>query len=157
MKKDVGIFSFGYWGWGNRVPEMKRLYAKHNNGLRGRGIKWVDVRIRRSVRAKGFNGVTPERLLGKGNYVWIREFGNENILKGKDGVKILDFDGGFERLTKEVGDCRKRNLDLVLFCSCDHNQCHRFTLIKRLKRRRIASARVYGEYPHGENTPYMPG
>src|SRR5262245_11427263 len=61
LKREVGIFSFGYWGWGSRVPELKRRFLRYNNDTRSRGIIWVDIRIWRAARAKGFNGHNPER------------------------------------------------------------------------------------------------
>lgn len=144
----MGIYSFGYWGWGSRVPELRRRFLKHNQNTRGRGILWVDIRIRRNVRAKGFNGDNPERLLGKCNYVWLPDFGNEDILSGGTGVKIRNYQAGFHQLCEAVNRAKKANADLILFCACPNvSECHRNNVMRWLKKRRISGAKVYGEFP----------
>jgi hypothetical protein len=148
MKLEVGIFSFGYWDWGSRVKELRRRFLKYNKNSRGRGILWVDIRIRRNVRAKGFNGDKPQQLLGKRNYVWLQDFGNEDILNHRAGVKIRNYEEGFRQLRELVRRAKTSKNDLILFCSCEClSECHRNNVMKWLKKRRISGAKVYGEFP----------
>ena len=152
MKQEVGIFSFGYWGWGSRVKELKRSFLKFNKTTRGRGILWVDIRIRRNVRAKGFNGDKTEELFGAHSYVWMKDFGNVNILDGRNGVTIKNYQAGFSQLCEVVKKAKRQNLDLILFCACECvSECHRNNVMRWLKQKRISGAKVYGEFPAGIN------
>lgn len=146
MKREVGIFSFGYWGWGNRVPELRRRFLEYNKRTRGRGIVWVDIRIQRNVRAKGFRGRNVENSLGKQNYEWLRYFGN--VLVGEGAIRIWSYRQGLEQLHGIVKKASKANNDLILFCACKPDtRCHRFTVMNWLRQRTIRGAKVYGEFP----------
>ena len=51
------IFTFGYYGWGNHTPQ---LIEAVDVVKRSRGFEpplFVDIRVRRTVRAKGFQGM----------------------------------------------------------------------------------------------------
>jgi hypothetical protein len=148
MNNKIGIFSFGYWGWGNRVPELRRTFLQHNKAYRGRGLIWVDIRIRRTVRAAGFNGDTPRKLLGPGSYVWLRNFGNTQILNGQCGVQIKNYKDGFKEFQQKVlAKAKRRNSDTILFCACENlSQCHRNNVMNWLKRQKIKGAKVHGEF-----------
>src|SRR4051812_37308468 len=81
------LFSFGYSGWGNST---KQLVQAVDAVERSRGFRppiFVDTRIRRSVRAIGFQEKTFEKLLGSTRYHWMKELGNKQIVTGK-GPKI---------------------------------------------------------------------
>ena len=57
------VFSWGYFGWGNATGQLVRA-ADAVERDRGFGSPvFVDIRIRRSVRAVGFNGSAFEELL----------------------------------------------------------------------------------------------
>ena len=59
MRK-ITLFSFGYYGWGNWTP---KLVEAADAIERCRGFRppiFVDIRIRRNVRAVGFNGTAFE-------------------------------------------------------------------------------------------------
>src|SRR5947209_4600579 len=76
----VTLFSFGYHGWGNATPRLVELVDAVE---RSRGFAppmFVDIRIRRSVRAAGFNGPAFERLLGPERHRWMSSLGNRHIL-----------------------------------------------------------------------------
>ena len=145
MKESVGVFSFGYWGWGSRVPEMHRRALQVNREARGRGIKWVDLRIRRNVRAKGFNGKAPEQLLGKA-YSWIPALGNVRVLLRRSGIEIHDFDRGLALFVAEIEMAQRERTDLVVFCACKlPGECHRTTVIRRLRRKIPPGVQLLGE------------
>lgn len=151
MNRDVGIFSFGYWGWGNRVKKLKRESLKHNWQSRGRGLVWVDIRLHRNVRAKGFNGDTPRRLLGAENYAWIRDLGNVKIKGNEDAVKIRDYENGLVALRAVVEGAAAKKSDLILFCACEfRSYCHRKHVMNWLKNKRIPGAKVYGEFDYDD-------
>ena len=60
------IFTWGYYGWGNHTPQLVEAVDAVE---RSRGFEppiFVDIRIRRTVRAKGFQGNAFEKLLGPG-------------------------------------------------------------------------------------------
>src|SRR5262249_25739748 len=84
---DITLLTFGYDGWGNHTPEL----IKAVNAIeRSRGFKppiFVDIRIRRTVRAKGFQGNAFGELLGKSRHHWMKSLGNERIVK-KTGPRI---------------------------------------------------------------------
>jgi hypothetical protein len=60
---------------------------------RKRGFKppiFVDIRLRRNVRAKGFSGDAFERVLGAARYQHMPRLGNKSIVTGKSGIQIAD-------------------------------------------------------------------
>ena len=116
MSKNVGIFSFGYWGFGGDVQGLKQRFLRFNENTRGRGLLWIDLRISRSVRSVGFTGDAPRDAFGKRNYMWIKAFGNQRVRKRKDGVEIADYEAGFAELLKAIDQARRSEtrLDFVL-------------------------------------------
>jgi hypothetical protein len=69
------IFSFGYYGWGNHTPELVEAVDAVEADRGFEPPLFVDIRIRRSVRAVGFTGPAFERLLGPGRHRWMRSLG----------------------------------------------------------------------------------
>jgi hypothetical protein len=135
MKKPM-LYTFGYHGWGNQVPLMKKSFIKQNMTVRGRSLRWIDTRIRRSVRANGFNGKRTEELLGVKHYAWIPEFGNSALDAG--GIRIADFKNGVKRFEQEIEDAQSNNMDIILFCHCeDYDDCHRKKLIELIAKHPI--------------------
>lgn len=62
------LFTFGYWGWGSATGELIRAI---DSAERKKGFSppvFFDIRLKRSVRAKGFRDDAFERLLPKGRY-----------------------------------------------------------------------------------------
>ncbi len=125
------IYLFGYDGWGPHVELMRDTFIKHNNLVRGRGLKWIDTRLRRNVRAPGFRDDMPERLLGKEHYVWINDFGNLAIAEG-GALRIKDIKKGLTQLLSELRQAEKDNYDLMMFCQCDSPDCHRYTVADKI-------------------------
>ena len=59
------LFSWGYYGWGNHTPNLVEAVDAVETSRGFEPPIFVDVRIRRSVRAAGFKGPAFERLLGE--------------------------------------------------------------------------------------------
>jgi hypothetical protein len=76
------LFTWGYYGWGNHTPQ---LVSAVDAVERSRGFEpplFVDIRIRRTVRAKGFQGNAFGRLLGQDRHRWMKSLGNKFIETG---------------------------------------------------------------------------
>ena len=59
------LFSWGYYGWGNHTQNLVEAVDAVEASRGFEPPFFVDVRIRRSVRAAGFNGPAFENLLGQ--------------------------------------------------------------------------------------------
>jgi hypothetical protein len=73
------LFTWGYHGWGNVTPQLVEAVDAVE---RSRGFEppiFVDIRIRRTVRAKGFQGSSFEKLLGPNRHRWMKSLGNSAI------------------------------------------------------------------------------
>lgn len=125
------LFSFGYAGWGNATQVLVQAVDAVE---RERGFLppiFVDTRIRRSVRAAGFQGSTFEQFLGAERHVWLRRLGNLRILsRSGPEFQIADPSAVDDLLTlaEQAADARRR---VIFFCSCrwariqGRTACHR--------------------------------
>lgn len=108
---------------------MMRSFIKQNKAVRGRGLRWVDIRFNRTVRAEGFTTGSPF-LKKKRFYRYIKELGNKAVYEGD--IVINDPKEGFKRLREEINAAKKDGVDLILFCHCkEYVDCHRKTVAKR--------------------------
>ena len=83
----IQLFTFGYYGWGNSTHQLVQAVDAVE---RARGFKppiFVDIRIRRAVRAPGFNGPAFENLLSEKRHWWLKELGNRQIIT-RSGTRI---------------------------------------------------------------------
>jgi hypothetical protein len=84
----VTVFSWGYWGWGNATQELAKAF---NLAEKARGFEppiFIDCRLRRQGRAKGFV-VDAFRLEGgEDRYRWLVDLGNVEFVKGCMGGRI---------------------------------------------------------------------
>src|SRR4051794_14123672 len=81
------MFTWGYDGWGSSTCELKQAVDAVE---RERGYAppyFVDIRLRRNVRAAGFRDSAFENLLGQSRYRWMRSLGNRGILN-KGGPRL---------------------------------------------------------------------
>jgi hypothetical protein len=118
---------------------------------------FVDIRIRRSVRAAGFTGPAFERLLGSGRHRWMASLGNRYIeTKTGPHIQIADPLAADELLDLAVEAARQKRR-LLFFCSCQWPRyegkigCHRTTvarLILKAAKNRRKQLRVV-EWPGG--------
>jgi len=87
MKK-LSMFSWGFAGWGNATPQ---LIAAVDAAERKRGFNppiFVDIRFKRTGRAKGFKDHTFEDLLGWRRYRWMPTLGSSAIVTRKRKTTI---------------------------------------------------------------------
>jgi hypothetical protein len=154
----ITLFSWGYYGWGNHTPQLVKAVDAAETGRGFEPPIFVDIRIRRSVRAAGFTGPAFEKLLGSKRHRWMKSLGNKfietrtgptiQIAKPQAAEELLD-------LAVELGKTKQR---LLFFCSCQWPKCdgeiacHRCTvtgLVLAAANRRKVPVEVV-EWPGGE-------
>jgi hypothetical protein len=86
----LSIFSFGYYGWGNHTPELVEAVDAVEADRGFEPPLFVDIRIRRSVRAAGFTGPAFERLLGPDRHRWMKSQGIR-LLSVRECVSVRKF------------------------------------------------------------------
>ena len=152
------IFSWGYYGWGNHTP---KLIAAVDAVEKSRGFEppmFVDIRIRRSVRASGFNGTNFENLLGKCRHRWMKSLGNKRIISREGPAIQISKPAAAKELLDLAQSAAIENRRLIYFCGCPWPSwngeiaCHRAVVSKLL----LETARKEGvkiqviEWPGGE-------
>lgn len=155
--RPVTLFSWGYYGWGNST---KQLVQAVDAVEKSRGFKppiFVDVRIRRSVRAPGFRERAFEKLLGPDRYRWIRDLGNESIITHAERMKIRNPNAATE-LLQLASEANERKRRVIFYCGCQFPMsgrkrvCHRTLVadlvLKSAKVQQVAVEVV--EWPGGE-------
>jgi hypothetical protein len=152
------IFTLGYYGWGNHTPQLVEAV----DGVeRSRGFEpplFVDVRIRRTVRAKGFQGNAFEKLLGQDRHRWMKSLGNKFIqTRTGPNIQIAEPGAASELLDLAI-DSASRKQRLLFFCSCQWPRedgeihCHRATvaeLVLAAAKKRAVPVEIV-EWPGGE-------
>lgn len=112
------LFTWGYYGWGNHTPQLVKAVDAVEASRGFQPPVFVDIRIRRAVRAKGFQGSKFEELLGQDRYRWMKSLGNEQIVK-KSGPAIQIADpSAAEELLDLALEMAKQKRRLLFFCSC---------------------------------------
>src|ERR1035438_4748843 len=109
------LFTWGYYGWGNYTPQLvQAVDAVETN----RGFElpiFVDIRIRRNVRAKGFVGSAFEKLLGPSRHRWMKSLGNK-FIQTRTGPNIQIADpGATDPLLDLAIDLDQRKQRLLFF------------------------------------------
>jgi hypothetical protein len=128
------LFTWGYYGWGNHTPNLLEAVDAVEVS---RGYKppfFVDIRIRRSVRAAGFTGPAFEKLLGCNRHQWMKSLGNRFIeTRTGPSIQIADPEAAEDLLDRAVELARHKQR-LIFFCSCQwpgwdgEIACHRATV-----------------------------
>jgi hypothetical protein len=148
----IEIFTWGYWGWGNHTSDLVKgvdaVEAK-------RGFApplFIDIRISRSVRAKGFSGTAFEKLLGSQRYHHLPDLGNDTVLSGGTGIKIHN-PAAVADLLDQAFEAGRQNRRTLVFCACEFpKECHRRVagglLLEEARKRGISV--VLDEWPGGE-------
>lgn len=155
-RRRITLFSFGYWGWGSSTSELIKAVDTIEGSRGYRPPLFVDIRIRRSVRAAGFDGNAFGDLLGNKRYRWMKELGNLGILD-KAEMRIADPKAANDllELAEEAARDKRR---VIFFCACPRPRqegrvsCHRSvvaTLVLKAARRRRINVEVV-EWPGGE-------
>jgi hypothetical protein len=127
----VTLFTWGYFGWGNATAQ---LVAAVDAVEQARGFApplFVDTRIQRSVRAKGFNGNAFGKLLGDARHRWMKSLGNKHIeTRTGPAIQIAEPVAAAELLTLALRAAERRQR-VLFFCGCQYPResgktvCHR--------------------------------
>jgi hypothetical protein len=154
------LFSFGYHGWGNATDRLIEVVDAVEASRGYDPPLFVDTRIRRSVRAVGFNGPAFEKLLGPERHRWMPALGNRHILTRQGPfIQIADPAAAEDLLDLALAAARRR---LLFFCSCPWPRqdgqiaCHRAAiagLVLEAARRRGIALEVI-EWPGGGPVEY---
>jgi len=153
------LFTWGYWGWGGSTRSTRKLVQAVDIAEKKRGFKppiFVDIRLRRNVRAKSFSGDAFARVVGLARYQWMPLLGNRSIATGESRIQI-DCPAYARELLQLAIECHRQKQRVVFFCACpdlDNKICHRNKVAHLVlteaarQRRRIEIV----EWPGGEPT-----
>lgn len=158
MQLSITLFAWGYYGWGNHTHRLVEAVDAVETSRGFRPPLFVDIRIRRSVRAAGFTGPAFERLLGRNRHRWMKSLGNK-FIQSRAGKPIqIAQPKAVEELLDLAIESGRHDQRLLFFCSCQWPKsggkvtCHRCTVAglvrEAAKRRRVAVDVV--EWPGGE-------
>lgn len=154
----ITLFSWGYYGWGNHTQQLVEAVDAVETCRGFQPPIFVDIRIRRSVRAAGFTGPAFERLLGQDRHRWMKSLGNK-FIETRTGppIQIAEPKAADDLLDLAVESARHKQR-LLFFCSCQWPRCdgkiacHRTTVaglvLKAAKKRGIQVEVV--EWPGGD-------
>ncbi len=156
MAGPVTLFSFGYWGWGNATRQLVRGIDAVEAARGFEPPLFVDIRIRREGRAKGFVGEAFARTVGEDRYEWMQGLGNQSVVDRTSGIRIADPDQA-EDLLDSASAASKHGQRVIFFCSCpypinDFGPCHRTVvadLVLEAARRKSKAVEIV-EWPGGE-------
>ncbi|MCY2987435.1 MAG: hypothetical protein NTY19_06160 [Planctomycetota bacterium] len=152
MRK-ITLFSFGYYGWGNATP---KLIEAADAIERCRGFRppiFVDIRIRRTVRASGFKGAAFAELVGDDRHQWMKSLGNKRIAtKSGPRIQIAEPKAADDLLDLTI-EAAQDDRRVIFFCSCGLPRiCHRSVvanLVLAAARRRGTKLEIV-EWPGGK-------
>jgi hypothetical protein len=156
--KTTTIFTWGYYGWGNATPSLVEAVDAVEGS---RGFKppiFVDIRIRRTVRAEGFKGSNFEKLLGPSRHRWMKGLGNKFILTRTGPIVQIADPSAADDLLDLALESATHKRRLLFFCSCQWPKfdgelaCHRTTvagLILKAAKKRGAAIEIV-EWPGEE-------
>ena len=152
------LFTWGYWGWGGSTRSTRKLVQAVDLAERTRGFEppiFVDIRLRRSVRSKGFSGNAFARVVGARRYKWMPELGNRSIATGETRIEI-DCPCYARELLQLAIKCHRQNRRILFFCACldlKTKECHRHVVAELLlkeaarQRRRVEVVEWPGSNP----------
>jgi hypothetical protein len=114
----AALFSWGYWGWGATTRQLVRAADAAEAAKGFRPPIFLDIRLRRQGRAKGFVGNAFRDLVGESRYHWMEDLGNLAIATGGRGVRIKNPAAVSELLDRAVhaADERRR---VIFYCACE--------------------------------------
>lgn len=117
------IFTFGYYGWGNHTSQLVKAVDEVETNRGFQPPLFVDIRIRRSVRAAGFTGPAFEKLLGQDRHRWMKSLGNKFIeTKTGPNIQIAEPKAADELLDLAIESAMHKQR-LLFFCSCQWPKC----------------------------------
>jgi len=117
------IFTWGYYGWGSCTPQLVEAVDAVETSRGFQPPLFVDIRIRRNVRAKGFVGSAFEKLLGPSRHRWMKSLGNKFIQTrtGPD-IQIAEPSAADDLLNLAVESARHKQR-VLFFCGCQWPMC----------------------------------
>jgi hypothetical protein len=155
-ENQLTVFTWGYWGWGTAADRFVQA-ADAVEGSRGYEPPFfVDIRIRRSVRAPGFSGAAFENRVGARRHRWMKTLGNRCVPDGRTGIRIDKPEAAEDLLDLAIDRARSRQR-ILFFCACEFpgqenaGECHRAavaTLVLAADRRRGVAVQIE-EWPGG--------
>src|ERR1035438_8590829 len=156
--KTITIFTWGYYGWRNATPQLIEAVDAVETSRGFMPPTFVDIRIRRNVRAKGFVGNAFEKLMGPSRHRWMKSLGNK-FIQTRTGpfVQIAEPSAADELLDLALESANHKQR-LLFFCSCQWPMCdgeiasHRSTvaeLVLKAAQRRGEHVEIV-EWPGGE-------
>jgi hypothetical protein len=148
----------GYYGWDNATPQLVDSIDAVETSRGFEPPIFVDIRIRRNVRAKGFVGNAFEKLLGPNRHRWMKSLGNK-FIQTRSGpfIQIAEPSVADELLDLALESAGHKQR-LLFFCSCQWPRCdgeiacHRTTvagLVLAAAKKRGVPVEVV-EWPGGE-------
>ena len=155
--KRVTAFTWGYWGWGTHADDFVRNVDAVERARGWRPPLFVDIRIRRTVRAPDFQQNAFEKIVGQQRYRWMKALGNRSIITKRRRVEIADPKAANDLLEHalKAHDQKRR---VLFFCACEYPgtvhspSCHRVTvaglLLKAAHRKGVQL--TIAEWPGGE-------
>ncbi len=146
-------FSFGYHGWGNHTDELVEAVDTVEEARGWKLPLFVDIRIKRSGRAKGFVGDQFASRVGADRYRWLPGLGNRSVQdKNIKGDIVIDEPIAALELLSWIVCERKRQRRVIFLCHCEYPwSCHRHKVANLL----LTAAKVNGvrlkvsEWPGG--------
>jgi len=152
------IFTWGYYGWGNATPQLVEAVDAVETSRGFEPPIFVDIRIRRNVRAKGFIGNAFENLMGPSRHRWMKSLGNK-FIQTRTGpfIQIAEPSAADELLDLALESASHKQRPLF-FCSCQWPMCdgeiacHRHSvaeLVLQAAQRRGEHVEIV-EWPGGE-------
>ena len=155
--KRVTAFTWGYWGWGTHAEEFVRNVDAVERARGWRAPLFVDIRIRRTVRAPDFQQNAFEKIVGQRRYRWMKALGNRSIVTKKRRMEIADQNAA-DDLLEHILHARDQKRRVLFFCACEYPgtahspNCHREAvaglLLKAAHRKGVHLTVV--EWPGGE-------
>ncbi len=118
------LFTWGYWGWGSATGQLIEAVDAVEMDRGYEPPLFVDIRISRSVRARGFDGSAFENAVGVSRYRWLDVLGNAAV-KGGGAMRIMD-PAAADTLLDIALACARNHQRILFFCACEFPAtCHR--------------------------------
>jgi hypothetical protein len=119
----ITLFTWGYYGWGNATPHLIEAVDAVKTSRGFEPPLFVDIRIRRTVRAKGFQGDAFEKQLGPTRHRWMKSLGNRFIqTRTGPNIQIADPSAADELLDLALESAGHKQR-VLFFCSCQWPRC----------------------------------
>jgi hypothetical protein len=147
-------FSWGYEGWGNHTDALVAIVDAVEASRGFAPPLFVDIRVRRQVRAVGFRDRAFEQRLGS-RYRWLRGLGNRAIVEDLEDSIVIADPSEAETLVEIIAQEGAEQRRVIFFCSCGSPlraaRCHRAEVARlalAAARRRKLALTIH-EWPGG--------